>query len=332
MSFKFIIMKSQLKEIIKKINPELFGVKEINFASFKKLGVGEGNLNYVFKLGNKKFICRVNIDKEMPNKSKDEFDNLKKIQYLGISPKPIYLHDKNPKFIILDFIKGHPFRMGKRTFTDSQVKNIAKILASLHNQKINSMKKREYTYSHYFEESQEYFKQINKYTKNKFSDILSILDSQIMSQISKKETHEFGLIHGDLCPQNLVETDNEIKLIDWESVKYSDPAKDIANILIDFELNKQQLDLFLREYSKLRFDKTILNRAKTFAILLRYVYVLWEITRTFEIINKELPKEYLQKTTAKSHLNEAKKQFNKLKKLVEISNLNIDSLFTGAKI
>ena len=325
-------MKSQLKEIIKKINPELFGVKEIYFASFKKLGVGEGNLNYVFKLGNKKFICRVNIDKEMPNKSKNEFDNLKKIEHLGISPKPIYLHNNSPKFIILDFIKGKPFRMGQRNFTDSQVKNIAKILANLHNQKINPMKKQEYSYSHYFGESQEYFKQINKYTKNKFSDILYILDSQIMSQISKKETHEFGLIHGDLCPQNLVETDNEIKLIDWESVKYSDPAKDIANILIDFELNKQQLDLFLKEYSKLRFDETILNRAKTFAILLRYVYVLWEIIRTFEIINKELPQEYLQKTSAKSHLNEAKKQFKKLKNLVEISDVNIDSFFTGAKI
>jgi len=129
----------------------------------------------------------------------------------------------------------------------------------------------------------------------------------------------------------IVEAKDGLKLIDWESLKCSDPAKDIANILIDLELKNNDLDLFLREYQKIRRDPTILERAKTYAVLLRAVYFLWEITRSFEIINKELAKEYLNKTTAQSHINEAKFQFKKLSKLIDVPKINIDSLFTGAK-
>ena len=65
-------MKAELKFIIENLNPKLLGVDKVSINSFKKLGVGEGNLNYLFKIKNKKFICRVNIDRGVPNKSKNE--------------------------------------------------------------------------------------------------------------------------------------------------------------------------------------------------------------------------------------------------------------------
>lgn len=38
---------------------------------------------------------------------------------------------------------------------------------------------------------------------------------------------------------------------------------------------------------------------------------------------KELPKEYLQKISAEEHFNEAKRQFNHLKKLIDIDHIQL---------
>jgi len=323
-------MKTELKFIIENLNPKLFGVDKVSIDSFKKLGVGEGNLNYIFKIKNEKFICRVNIDKGVPNKSKDEFNSLKTIENLNIAPKPYYYHPKDKKFpygfIILEFIKGKPFRMKKRTYTQNQIKQIAFILSELHSKNCNGLPKKNYSFQHYIKESEEYNKTINKHN-SELKEPLNEIHNRIRNFLSKKEEHKFSLIHGDICPQNIVEVKDGLKLIDWESLQCSDPAKDIANILIDLELKNKDLDLFLKEYHKIRKDPTILERAKTYAVLLRYVYFLWEITRSFEIINKELSKEYLNKTTTQSHINEAKFQFRKLSKLIDVPKINIDVLF-----
>lgn len=323
-------MKTELKFIIEHLNPKLLGVDKVSINSFKKLGIGEGNLNYLFKIKNKKFICRVNIDRGVPNKSKEEFNSLKKIENLNISPKPYYYHPKNKilpyGFIVLEYIDGKPLRMKKRTYSTNQIKQIAFILAELHSKKCNGLPRKNYSYQHYINESNNYNKSINKYN-NKLGKELKDIQNKIKKFLSKKIEHKFGLIHGDVCPQNIIETKEGLKLIDWESLKCSDPAKDIANILIDLELKNKDLDLFLKEYKKIRKDPTILERAMTYAVLLRYVYFLWEITRSFEIINKELPKEYLNKTTAQRHINEAKFQFKKLSKLIDIPKINIDILF-----
>jgi thiamine kinase-like enzyme len=326
-------MKTELKSIIENINPKLLGVDKIRIDSFKKLGVGEGNLSYLFKIKNKKFICRVNIDKGVPKKSKTEFDSLKKVEGLNIAPKPFYYRPKDKKFpydfIILEFIEGKPLRMKKRTYTKKQIKQIASILAKLHSMNCSSLPKGKYSFQHYLKECKNYIKTINK-RNDKLKRELNEIYNRIKNFLPKKEAHKFSLIHGDVCPQNIVETKNGLKLIDWESLQCSDPARDVANILIDLELKNSDLDMFLKEYQKIRKDPTILERAKTYAILLRATYFLWEITRSFEIINKELPKEYLDKTTAQRHINEAKFQFRKLSKLIDVPKIDIDSLFTGA--
>lgn len=327
-------MKAELKVMIENLNPKLFGVEKVSIDSFKKLGIGEGNLNYLFKIKNKKFICRINIDRGVPNKSKKEYESLKRIENLNIAPKTFYYHPKDKKFsygfIILEFIEGKPFRMKKRTYTQKQVKQIAFVLAELHSKNYEGLLKKDYSFQYYLKHCKDYIKTINMHN-NKLKNELAEIHNRIGNFLSKKEEHKFSLIHGDVCPQNIVETKNGLKLIDWESLQCSDPAKDIANVLIDLELKKDDLNLFLREYQKIRKDPTIFERAKTYAVLLRAVYFLWEITRSFEIINKELPKDYLKKTTAQNHINEAKFQFRKLCELIDIPKINIDSLFAGTK-
>jgi thiamine kinase-like enzyme len=327
-------METELKSILEKLDPKLLGVEKIKIEFFKKLGIGEGNINYVFKIKDKKFICRINIDKGVPNKSKEEFNALKRVESLKIAPKAYYFHSNDKKFpygfIILEFIEGKPFRSRKRTYTKKQIKQIAIILAELHSKSYNDLPKKNYSFQYYIKKGEEYNKIINKHS-DRLKKGLEEIHNRIKKFLSKREEHKFSLIHGDVCPQNIVETKKELKLIDWESLQCSDPAKDIANVLIDLELKNKNLDLFLKEYHKIRKDPTILERAETYAVLFRYTYFLWEITRSFDIINKELPKEYLNKTTAQSHVNEAKFQFRKLRRLIDMPKININVLFTGAK-
>ncbi len=313
------------------MNPNFLGEDKIKIITFKKLGVGEGNINYLFKIKNRKFICRVNIDEGVPNKSRDEFNSLKKVEILDIAPKAYYYHPKTKVFplgfIILDFIEGKSWRKKKRAYSQSQIKQLAKKIGALHKRKATGLKKKHYKYSDYLFGAKEHVKDISRYSNNKLKQEFLELHKAIAAGIPKKEKYKFSLIHDDLCPQNIVEQNNAIKLIDWESLKYSDPAKDISRILIDFELKGNNLKLFMKEYHKINNDKEIMKRAKVYAVLNRYVYVLWELVRSFEIINKELPKEYLKQTTAQRHINEAKHQFRKLKKLLGLPRINIDVLF-----
>lgn len=315
-------MKKEIKKIIKEINPEILGLEKIKISSFKKLGIGESNLNYLLTISNKKFLCRINIDSEMKNKLKKEYDKLKKLQKLNISPKPIYFN-KTPEFTILEYLEGKPLKKNIK-LNKSQIKKLAKLVAKLHNTKIKNLKREEYSYEYYFNETKDYFRYIKKY-KNKVPDELKKINNSLRKIVPEKETKIIGLIHGDICPQNII-INNELKLIDWESVKKSETAKEIANIIINFKLNKKETQLFIEEYQKTKKDKTILERTKRHEIFIRYMFLLWEIVRTFEIINKDLPEAYLKKTTPEEHIKEAKKQYLELKKLIDIPKINISKI------
>ncbi len=323
-------MKQELKRAIESLDPGLFGVKKIHVKYFKKLGIGESNLNYLFGIGNKKLICRVNIDKTSPDKYRKEFNALKAVDRLGVAPKAYYCHPKGLEFpygfIIIGFVEGKPFSMKKREYSKSQIRQLAVILAELHSQKNIGLPREDCSFRGYLKKGSEYLDSIGRRT-NRQNEKLQEINTTVKRFLPQNETHKFGLVHGDICPQNIIETKNGLRLIDWESLQYSDPATDIAHLLTDLGLKGNNLDLFLWEYHNVRSDPGILERAKTYAVLLRYTNFLWEITRSFEIMNKELLDEYLRKTTAQEHINEAKLQFRRLGELVSIPKINIDALF-----
>ncbi|MBI4981434.1 phosphotransferase [Candidatus Woesearchaeota archaeon] len=257
------------------------------------------------------------------------------IEKMGVAPKAFYFHKADQTylhdFIILEFISGQAWRKKKRSYTPRQIKEIAKLLAKLHHKKNPQLKPKNYFYGSYLSKGLEYINSINQQTCNQFGSELETVHNRIKQLIPKTETHRFGLIHGDVCPQNIVETGRGLRLVDWESVGLSDPAKDIANVIIDLGLKNNDLKLFLKEYRKLRKDKGILIRAKVYAVLMRYNYFLWELVRSFEIIHKRLPKEYLNKNTVQRHINEAKHQFKQLKEVVELPGLDLKALFNNGK-
>ncbi|MBD3303901.1 phosphotransferase [Candidatus Woesearchaeota archaeon] len=330
-------MKQSIKEAINRIKPAELGFDSIKINSFKKLGLGECNLNYIFSIKNKKFVCRVNFCGET-ERVKKEYACLKAIEGLDVGPKAVYLHKADrsclQSFIILEYIGGKPFRMRKRDYTAAQAKELAIVLAKLHNKKSKLLKKDKkwLSYKENLKQSKEFERKINKYTNNEFAGELKRLHTSIKDAMPKKETHKIGLTHGDVYPQNIIQTkNNKLKLIDWESLELSDPARDISCVMINLGFKGRLLNLFLKEYHKIRKDKTVLSRARNYAILMRHHYLLWEIIRSFEIINKKLPTEYLRKTTARLHIAEAKHQYRQLKKTIKLPEIDVDSFFRNTR-
>jgi len=98
---------------------------------------------------------------------------------------------------------------------------------------------------------------------------------------------------------------------------YSDPAEDIGQLIAQFGFDDSSMKILMKGYKTK--DKKILDRAKTYSELLTFSDFLWELTRVFNIKNKRVHKEYAKKYTIKSHINEAKRKFNTLKRYEIIS-------------
>src|SRR5271169_1275834 len=304
-------MKNQIKEVIKKINPKILGVRNNKISTIKKLGVGEGNINFLVIIGGKKFVCRVNLSKIQPKKIEEEFKSLKIVEKLNIAPKAYFFFRGNKifnkPFMILEYLEGEVFAKKKRTYQREDIISLAKFLAKMHNSTAKLPKDDSLRFDIW--EIKEYIKKINKYRRKdtEFTTFFNELSSKI-DELKVKKNFSLGIIHRDICPQNMIKTKNGIRLIDWEGLSFSDPAKDIAHIIIELKY-KKNLEIFFKEYFKYKKDDGIIERANVYIKSVYMVWFTWEIVRTFEIINKELPKEYLQKTSAKSHIRETKKNF-----------------------
>ena len=128
-------MKHRLKSIIEELDPKSLGVNKISISSFVKLGIGEGNLNYFFSVGDKEFVCRVNIDKHSPSRSRNEFNLLKNVESLRVAPKAYHHFRKSREFPwnfnIIEFIKGKPGTLSKLAETFSSPEDQEKVLEAI---------------------------------------------------------------------------------------------------------------------------------------------------------------------------------------------------------
>src|SRR3989338_3688210 len=105
----------KLKEAVQFIPARILGVSTpVRVKSIHNLGMGECHLNYLVKIDNKKFIVRININENDPDKSRREYLALKAVDHLNIAPKVFYLHMAtkkfNENFIVLEYIEGKTFR------------------------------------------------------------------------------------------------------------------------------------------------------------------------------------------------------------------------------
>jgi len=320
-----------IEKYVESIKPSALGLTSpLKIQKITKLGLGEGNSNYLVKIDNQKFNFRFNLEKNTFGKSKKEYTILKAIESLKIAPKPFF-YDPDIKngLLVLEYIDGVAFPSDYH-LSNRQFAILAKELAELHNLKSpeNAQKNRlSYVgYQNRFKTSIRYLKKkFAKYGLNKkFVVLCQEVTNELSSEIIESGVkNKFSITHGDLAPQNIVKTKNGFRFIDWESAGIGDPAADLASVIdeIGFPMTSAQRKLFLKEYAKERSDKTIIKRMNLFVKLIRFAQVLWSINRVYEIKDRELGEELITEYLKKGNFEHVVEYLDySINRLIEVDN------------
>lgn len=241
----------------------------------KKIPTGLTNLTYLLNIKDKKYIIKLYLTKNKfyNNDGVLEYYALKELEGLNVSPKSI-LYDNSKKDIecdifVCEFVNGKPLE----SFNNLIITNLAKALAKIHNHKIkeksnftvekeNLLGTIDYLFNEYKKRSDKVAKYVTAFEK-----IIVYLKSKQILDINYSET----LIHKDLIAGNILVTeDNQINIIDWDSVKIGDPAFDVFAItnkqfnLWDMKeyMSLEQKNLFYKIYLENRKDPTLIERIK----------------------------------------------------------------------
>jgi len=222
------IMRKQIELICKRLN--------IDLICFEFLGRGNNNENFVINTQQDRFVLRIENNSQFKN-IKKEFVFL--AQTNGKFGPRVFLFDSSRKIIpkdyfVEEFIEGeHP-----KKIDDVFIKVMAKWYRELHKNKGRNKnyldQKDEFDLmksfrSHGFSTYQKYKHILNK----EYFDILERIYNHAICVIKENDNlfsgcRNLSLNHGDPTSTNIFYVDGEIKLIDWEFVRYDLPEFDIA--------------------------------------------------------------------------------------------------------
>jgi len=176
---------------------------------------GYCNENYVIVSEGQKYIARkflrTDIDRNFEYK----------VQQLAfeknITAEPLVFNKENG-FMIFEFLEG----VHKRQLNKDELQRLAYILQNLHNIQVNRAP-------------------IVLHIENKSDEVEKAFEHIL------NYPKEHTLCHNDLNPQNIFFGD-EVKLIDWEYAGVNDRYFDLASVCIEFDLNQEEEEYFLRSY------------------------------------------------------------------------------------
>ena len=203
---------------------------------------GYCNINHLAVTTTNHYLIRefkMNLDREF------EFRAQKKAHKKGLAPSPILL-DKKQNIMITEFSKGsHKTLLNKK-----ELRQLALILKKLHKIKIrkkNHNHKKDFKLKH----------------KKAHATLLRL----------KPYKKELVFTHHDLNPNNILFS-NKITLIDWEYAGVNDRYFDLATICVEFKLNAEMQNFFLRNYFGKNFQPN-LKKLTLYKTLYKELWKAW---------------------------------------------------------
>jgi len=340
-------VKEKVKQYLENLEPTLLGLSgKVTVDSVSELGLGESNLNYLAVVDGKKFVFRINMDPASPEKSRKEFTALKSVEGLAIAPKAFVLDESrkyiNESFLIMEYIEGTSLDKINEKMTIKTMRKLAQLVANLHsletNKTENPLPKCRPTINEWVSTIKKRIGYIKKRRRKYFEkDSFDALLEEVFLKIERvaKNSKLKNVLrpgHGDVCQQNIVVHNGELRLIDWEDFGLRDPASDIGIIFEGFgiELTKEQEDEFLKEYFSVRSDETLIERLRVFRPIIQFEQFIWAVMHVFEIREKEMHEHFLERKSLQEHIDYAQYCLNKCvessiieKKWVQAKDLKI---------
>jgi len=305
-------MEEQLKKHIEKsIKPAIFNLNKYNSITIKKLAAGCYNVNYLVKINSKRFVFRVSVhsDDFEGDNLENEFKILSKLNGFH-SPKVFWIdHKFKYPFIVEEFIKADKIKK----LSNTNVKNIAKSLAEIHNfSSINKSKS--------LSIKKEYIPKFNqrliiiKKNLEMYKELSEFVDKakkycELNEEVFKTKS-TIKLLHGDMHCGNIFLKDNKTIFIDWENSEYNDPIFDIVAFFYESEnlqyfneknsISKKHKRIFLNEYLRINPDKYLKQKLDVIYPLRWLSDTLWLACRIVDYENipedlrEKLKEEYLR--------------------------------------
>ena len=315
----------RIKKAVNGIKSRQLGLSgPIRIQSVQAIKSGETHYNYLLIINGRKFLLRLtSVRKDSRDKNSwgagrinVEFDGIKSIEKLGIAPK-VYYKDTSCRvlskpFVISDYVPGEPvMRM-----TEKDLKSLAFLLAELHRiHNVNGLRNEPVK-----DYNREYIKKrVDRITDTGFKYVNSHFKADLMEAYKKikhirLKRQKLSVIHGDISRDNLLRTENGLKLIDWESVRLSEPQFEIATTLERLNLNGQKRKLFLSEYLK-HSEKASLEELEEYEKIRCFDRLLWSIFEFVKLKEGITEKEKARQKSPLKYARNAHKEFLRCKSL-----------------
>ena len=296
----------------------------IKIQNVQPIASGETHYNYLLTINGRRFLLRltsVRKDDKGGNswgaaRINMEFEGIKSLERLGIATKAYYKDTSckilSKPFIIADYVPG---KQVKRMRTED-LKSLALILAELH--KIHEVKGlRKEPVKNY---NVEYIKKrVDMIAAANFRYVNRQFKADLMEAYKKIEDiklkrQPLSVIHGDVSKDNLLRTQNGLRLIDWESVRLSEPQFEIATALERLDLNSQKRKLFISEYLK-HSRKSVLDGLEEYEKIRNFDRLLWSISEFVKLKEGITEKDKARQKSPSKYASNAHREFLRCKAL-----------------
>jgi thiamine kinase-like enzyme len=311
-----------IREYWQRLDPEKFGLNGVKSVTARKLGLGESNLNYLVTVDGRKFMVRINMDPSSPLKSKREYDSLKLVEPLDIAPRALHFEPSRrylgEAFIILEYLEGTSLdKCGE--IDECIVTSLGRVVARLHNTNVENLRgELRKSRSSKLDILREIRKRISyietrrrKYFEEKNLESILAVPYEKLEKLKFEEEPSYVLGHSDIAPQNVILSEGDLKLVDWEDLGLIDPALEVAIIFDSFDFSDRQKELFLKEYEALRNDAGLRKRISIYWLFQLFDVFCWAIMHAYEIGEREMHEEFLREQDLREHISYVQKMFHK---------------------
>lgn len=316
-----------IRQFISEMEPSKLGFNDpLIIKDIKFLGIGTGNLNILVNVNHKKFIFRYSINRFRRKLFFYEYSFLFALNGQEFIPKIRYCEPDSKNifgipFMILDYIEGKCLSEIDYKINKNLISKLAIELSKIHSLDSSKLSVREESIFIRINRRLKFFR---KRLSIKNYNAIKNLYTQILKLSGTPNTVK-TIIHANIWEGNIIQTNQGIKIIDYETVCFDDPAVEIAHIFHDFKtgyfFTNEEKDIFINTYQKYRKDKTLKKRINS----LFFLDVFDSFLRVIEyslISNEEKSNKFIQSGMDKnSGMEILKIYFRNLKKL-EIINKN----------
>ena len=292
--------EEEVKAYVRSLPPHIFGLQTYEHLSCARLKKGLHHLNFKLVVSDTTKTCTAVV--RLPATAEDQEALTREVWYLeklksDVTPNILFhatASSLGMPVLITAFVPGAHIAFSR--LTEAQIGMLAKKLTDVHSIKENRYSSagavlptfmgtyRNYARAVVYEDIDKPYERARSipHDDKTVSRARTLLDRMLNSNNDSWGQNEFSLCHGDIGIYNVLWTEHDLRLIDWDGARFGDPADDIAYIFAINQVSSRWRSSFLNTYSRLSPTQHIQSRIEIY-LLKNYLFdVVWSMGKLLE--------------------------------------------------